>query len=63
MEKYYFYRKTIQPDEYDFYHYGKGIAGYKEPQPMDLLLHGTLQELDKFLNNHKPATMKEKRTW
>lgn len=54
-EKYYFYRKTIQPDDYDYYHHAKGIAGFRQPKPYDLILHGTLADLEEYLKHYKPA--------
>ena len=55
--KLYFYRLTKEPKDRIYYNYHKGIAGFKNPTKHGnkLLLHGTMQDLEKFLTNYKPA--------
>lgn len=61
--KLYFYRKTIPPNVYDYYDYNKGIAGYKNKQDKgDLLMYGTFEDLQTFLDKRPRMPGGERRT-
>lgn len=49
--KLYFYKKTICPEEYDYYDHTHGIVGYKQPNPVGVPIgHMTEEELHQRRN-------------
>ena len=60
---YYFYRKTIEPSECDFYDHSKGIVGYFKKQSGKHFLRGTIRELDDHLSFKRPAKVGSMYGW
>lgn len=51
-KEYYFYRKTIRPDDYEIYLYGSGIVGYTKERPeQSLYFKGTEKGLQDYMKN------------
>lgn len=51
----YFYRKTIAPDNYDFYSYATGIAGFKKLQTKmgECIFSGTIEEMEAYYKEQR----------
>ena len=49
-DKLYFYKKTIAPDNYNFYSYATGIAGFKKLQNQmgECIFSGTIEEMEAY---------------
>lgn len=63
-KKYYFYRRTIRPDDYEVYLHGSGIVGYSEEKKnKSLYFKGTQRELKEYMKNSKiPRRIESKNT-
>lgn len=46
--KLYFYRKTIAPDNYDYYNYATGVVGFKKLQTKmgECIFSGTIEDME-----------------
>ena len=53
--KLYFYKKTIAPDNYDFYSYATGIAGFKKLQTKmgECIFSGTIEEMEAYYKEQR----------
>ena len=51
----YFYKKTIAPDNYDYYDYGVGIVGFKKQQTEMGVCYfsGTIEEMEAHFKEFK----------
>lgn len=60
---YYFYNKSIRPDDYDIYFHRIGIVGYKKERKSErLYFKGTERELLDYNKNNKiPRVIRSKR--
>ena len=51
-KEYYFYQKTIRPDDYEIYLHGSGVVGYaKERKEESLYYKGTEKGLQDYMKN------------
>lgn len=51
----YFYKKTIAPDNYDFYNHSTGVVGFKELQSEmgECIFSGTIEEMEVHYKGQK----------
>ena len=51
----YFYKKTIAPDNYDFYNHSTGVVGFKKLQTKmgECIFSGTVEEMEAHYKEQK----------
>ena len=53
-DKYYYYKRTVNPGDCDIYNYSIGVAAYERPSSKGyFLFHGTEQEFQSFWQERK----------
>lgn len=62
MNQLFFYKRTLRPADCTYYHHQLGIAGMKEPDnKKELLLYGTLEDLENYLKNRERPSRDRRR--